>query len=63
MVNRPPHEIYKMDPKAQEDIKQFLMMQQQGISELVKIINEDLKDLKVIHDGLNEVIHMNQLKR
>lgn len=47
-----------MDTKAQEDIKQFLHMQQQGIAELVKIVNEDLKDLKTIQDGLHEVVQM-----
>lgn len=54
-TNRAPQEIYKMDPKAQDDIKQFLQMQQQGIAELVKIVNDDLADIKTIHDGLNEV--------
>lgn len=58
--NRASQETYKMDPKVQEDLKQFLQMQQQGITELVKIVNEDLNDLKTIQDGLNEVI---QLKR
>lgn len=60
LTNIPPQEAYQMDPNVQEDIKQFLMMQQQGIAQLVKIVNDDLNDLKIIQDGLNEVI---QLKR
>lgn len=60
LSNRPPQEMYKMDSKAQEDIKQFLQMQQQGIAELVKIVHDDLRDLKIIQDGLNEA---NQMKR
>lgn len=47
---------YKMDPNVQEDIKQFLKMQQNGIAHLVDIINNDLKDLKTIFEGMNEII-------
>lgn len=53
-----PQETYKMETKAQEDIKQFLQMQQQGIAELIKIVNDDFSDLKTIQDDLNEVIQM-----
>lgn len=46
------NERYKMEPDSQDDIKQFLKMEQNGIAHLVKIINTDLKNLKIISDGL-----------
>jgi len=51
-------ENYTVDPKAQEDIKQFLTMEQNGISHLVNIVNQDLKDLKIISEGMSEVLGM-----
>lgn len=50
------NEKYKMDPKAQDDIKQFLKMEQDGIQHLINIINKDMKDLKIICDGLSKVM-------
>lgn len=49
-------ERYNMDPTVQEDIKQFLQMQQNGINHLVEIINTDLSHLKTIRDGMQELI-------
>lgn len=52
-----PHsESYKIDPQVQEDIKQFLQMEQTGISHLVAIINNDLQALKIITEGMNQML-------
>lgn len=53
-----PQETYELDSKSQEEIKQLLQLQQQGIAELVKIVNADMDDLKTIRDGLNDVFQM-----
>lgn len=45
-------ECYKIDPNVQEDIKQFLSMEQNGISHLISIVNEDMKHLKIVSEGL-----------
>lgn len=50
------NEHYQIDKTVQQDIRQFLKMEQNGISHLVDIINNDLKDLKIISDGMNELI-------
>lgn len=47
---------YKMDVNVQEEIKQFLTMEQNGISHLIKIINTDLEHLKIIHDGMHQYL-------
>lgn len=49
-------ERYKMEPAVQEDIKQFLRMEQTGINHLVEIINTDVVHLKTIRDGMQELI-------
>lgn len=54
------NEHYQVDPNVQQDIKQFLKMEQNGINHLVDIINNDLKDLKIITDGMKELIHGKQ---
>lgn len=53
-------EQYKMEPGVQEDIKQFLKMEQNGISHLVEIINNDLRDLKIISEGMNQILQAKQ---
>ncbi|KAF2900896.1 hypothetical protein ILUMI_05301 [Ignelater luminosus] len=50
--NTQNYERYKMEPNVQEDIKQFLKMEQNGIAHLINIINTDMKHLKIIADGL-----------
>ncbi|XP_018334556.1 probable nucleoporin Nup54 [Agrilus planipennis] len=50
-----PKENYRIDSSALDDIKQFLRMQQNGISQLVNIINLDLQALKTINDGLKDL--------
>ncbi|GLH05472.1 Putative nucleoporin Nup54, partial [Gryllus bimaculatus] len=45
-------ERYAMDPGVQEDIKQFLLMEQNGMAHLIDIIQNDLASLKIMKDGL-----------
>lgn len=47
---------YKMDATVQEEIKQFLSMEQTGISHLIKIINSDMEALRVISEGMNQLM-------
>ncbi|XP_043276307.1 nuclear pore complex protein Nup54 [Venturia canescens] len=47
---------YTMDPIAQDDIKAFLNMEQQGISQLIDTINSDLESLKIIKDGMADLL-------
>ncbi|KAK9736627.1 Nup54 C-terminal interacting domain [Popillia japonica] len=50
-----PHtEQYRINPEAQEDVRQFIQMEQTGIQKVVETINQDLKDLKTIQDGLGQ---------
>lgn len=56
VVDMVKNEKYKMEPKAQDDIKQFLKMEQNGIAHLVNIINQDLQDLKIISDGMQDLV-------
>lgn len=53
--NTQNYERYKMEPNVQEDIKQFLKMEQNGIAHLINIINTDMKHLKIISDGLTKL--------
>ncbi|KAL1489308.1 hypothetical protein ABEB36_014231 [Hypothenemus hampei] len=46
---------YWIDTEAQEEIKQYLKMEQNGIAQLVSIVNNDLKCLQIIRDGLKEL--------
>lgn len=56
VVDMVKNEKYRMEPKAQDDIKQFLKMEQNGIAHLISIINQDLQDLKIISDGMQELV-------
>ncbi|KAL3280106.1 hypothetical protein HHI36_017612 [Cryptolaemus montrouzieri] len=55
-IGRQYNEHYNIDPQVQEDIKQFLQMEQTGISHLINIINTDLEALKIISDGMNQFL-------
>lgn len=46
-----------MDSVIQEDIINFLRMEQHGITHLVDIITTDLSHLKMIRDGMQELLH------
>ncbi|XP_071500029.1 nucleoporin p54-like [Diadema antillarum] len=48
------NEQFTIDPDLQYEIKQHLKQQQEGISQLVGIIKEDLEDLKLIERGLED---------
>lgn len=48
-------ESYKIDRDAQGDIKQFLAMEQNGIANLINIVNQDMRDLNLISEGLREM--------
>ncbi|KAE8747158.1 hypothetical protein FOCC_FOCC006156 [Frankliniella occidentalis] len=50
-------ERYTMDPSVQDDIKQFLRMQQDGMQHLVQTIQQDLSDLKIIKEGMIKLLH------
>ncbi|XP_075226306.1 nuclear pore complex protein Nup54 [Lycorma delicatula] len=52
-------ERYSMDPAMQDDIKQYLMMEQNGMSHLIEIIQNDLVDLKIMKDGINKLLSSN----
>lgn len=49
------NQVYKMDQKIQEEFKQFLKMEQNGIAQLVNIIKDDLHSLKIISEGLDKL--------
>ncbi|XP_029037099.1 nuclear pore complex protein Nup54 [Osmia bicornis bicornis] len=48
-------ERYAMDPIAQDDIKAYLTMEQQGMTQLIATINADLESLKIIKDGMSDL--------
>ncbi|KAL7300810.1 hypothetical protein TKK_0006376 [Trichogramma kaykai] len=49
-------ERYTMDPMAQDDIKSYLNMEQQGMAQLIDTVNHDLESLKIIKDGMSELL-------
>lgn len=59
--SRKQSERYRLDADAQEEIKQFLKMQQGGIAQLVEIVNADLQSLKIIAGGLHELTDKRRL--
>lgn len=46
---------YTLDPASQEEMKNFLTVQQNAMQFLIETVNKDLKDLKVISDGLSQM--------
>ncbi|XP_031840662.1 nuclear pore complex protein Nup54 isoform X2 [Nomia melanderi] len=49
-------ERYAMDPIAQDDIKAYLSMEQQGMAQLIATIHADLESLKIIKDSMSELL-------
>ncbi|XP_044594934.1 nucleoporin p54 isoform X2 [Cotesia glomerata] len=49
-------ERYSMDPIAQDDIKAYLSLEQQGMAQLIDTITTDLESLKVIKDGMVDLL-------
>ncbi|XP_058461582.1 probable nucleoporin Nup54 [Malaya genurostris] len=47
---------YTLDKESSEEMKSFLTMQQKAMAFLVETVNKDLKDLKVISDGMARLI-------
>lgn len=42
---------------SQDDIKQFLAMQHKGMTHLIDTVNTDISHLKLIHEGMNKIVH------
>ncbi|KAK6632980.1 hypothetical protein RUM43_012723 [Polyplax serrata] len=47
---------YRMDADVVADIKQFLTMEQSGMTHVINIIQADLSDLKRMKDGMTKII-------
>ncbi|XP_077983788.1 nucleoporin p54-like [Glandiceps talaboti] len=50
-------ERYSIDMALQEEIRQHLKQQQEGIRHLMSVIKDDIEDLQLIENGLVDVIH------
>lgn len=48
--------VYQVNADSQDEIKQFLKLEQDGISQLINIVDTDLKSLQIITDGLKEMV-------
>lgn len=55
-VDTQNQERYAMDPIAQDDIKAYLTMEQQGMAQLIATIHTDLESLKIIKDGMSDLL-------
>ncbi|KAK0092784.1 hypothetical protein PV326_000609 [Microctonus aethiopoides] len=55
-VDMQNQERYTMDPIAQDDIKAYLSMEQQGMAQLIDTINTDLESLKLIKSGMADLL-------
>lgn len=49
-------ERYTMDPAIQDDIKQFLVMEQNGMAHLIETIQNDMASLKIIKEGMTRLL-------
>uniref|UniRef100_A0A336MVN6 CSON006929 protein n=1 Tax=Culicoides sonorensis TaxID=179676 RepID=A0A336MVN6_CULSO len=47
---------YTLDKEAQEEMKSFLTMQQKAMAYLIEIANKDMKDLKIIQEGVSRLV-------
>ncbi|XP_073941657.1 nuclear pore complex protein Nup54 [Choristoneura fumiferana] len=50
------HERYQLDPGAQEDLKQFLTLQQRGMAHLLDTTRKDLDALNTIAEGMSRLV-------
>ncbi|XP_070552255.1 nuclear pore complex protein Nup54-like [Ptychodera flava] len=48
---------YSIDLALQEEIKQHLKQQQEGIRHLINVIKDDVEDLQLVENGLSDIIH------
>ncbi|KAK2149457.1 hypothetical protein LSH36_451g01007 [Paralvinella palmiformis] len=46
---------YNMDATVQQEIKQHLKLQQEGIHHLIAVIKDDMEDLKLIEHGMSDI--------
>ncbi|XP_068628784.1 probable nucleoporin Nup54 isoform X2 [Battus philenor] len=51
-----PQERYHLDPGAQEDVKQFLTLEQRGMAHLMDTARKDLAALNTIADGMARLV-------
>lgn len=51
---------YRIDAEAQDEIKQLLKMEQNGIAQLINIVNSDLQALSIINEGFKQIIQNSQ---
>ncbi|CAG5042061.1 unnamed protein product [Parnassius apollo] len=51
-----PQERYHLDPGAQEDVKQFLTLQQRGMAHLMDTARKDLAALNTIAEGMSRLV-------
>jgi len=49
-------ERYHLDPDAQEDVKQFLTLQQRGMAHLLDTARKDLAALNTIAEGMSKLV-------
>ncbi|XP_039289156.1 probable nucleoporin Nup54 isoform X1 [Nilaparvata lugens] len=47
---------YSMDPTMKDDIRQYLMMEQNGMAHLIEVIQNDLQDLKLMKEGTKKLL-------
>nr|CAH7743766.1 unnamed protein product [Callosobruchus chinensis] len=47
---------YRLDTEAQEEIRQLLKMEHNGIAQLVNIIKSDLQALNIIQEGMKQMV-------
>lgn len=47
---------YTLDKEAQEEMKNFLMMQQKAMAYVIEIANKDMKDLKIVQEGISKLV-------
>ncbi|KAJ3665820.1 hypothetical protein Zmor_001291 [Zophobas morio] len=53
---RPPQPKYKLIPETQGELKDFLQLQQNGISKLVDIVKEDMRSLNIMIEGMRQIM-------
>ncbi|XP_071443724.1 probable nucleoporin Nup54 [Hetaerina americana] len=49
-------ERYAMDPAMQEEIKQFMLMEQNGLSQLTDIVQADLSNILIMKEDLSRML-------
>ncbi|KAG8240390.1 hypothetical protein J437_LFUL002532 [Ladona fulva] len=49
-------ERYAMDPAMQEEIKQFMLMEQNGLSQLTDVVQADLNNVAIMKEELARML-------